>query len=81
MFWVLEQEGRPRQQLPLSIYIISVIPQSDLDLCFTASHLSSTLSSLAVCPPFSLVPLATFRFRVHRAGGRIECDCIMEIEL
>lgn len=81
MFWVLEQEGRPRQQLPLSIYIISVIPashlhlpRSDLGLCFTAFHLSSLALS-----HFSLVPLATFSW-VHRARSRFECDCIMEIE-
>lgn len=28
VFWVLEQGGRPRQQLPLCIYIISVIPST-----------------------------------------------------
>lgn len=53
MFWVLEQGGRPRQQLPLSIYTFSVIPAShlhlpwsDLDFCFTPSPL------FCLCPTF-----------------------------
>lgn len=55
MFWVLEQGGRPMQQLPLSIYTFSIIPAShlhlpwsDLDFCFTPSPLFSALSSVSV---------------------------------
>lgn len=66
MFWVQEEGGRPRQQLPLSIYTISVIPAShlhlpwsDLDLCFTPFPLSPQPSLLSLSH-FSFVPLATF---------------------
>lgn len=59
MFWVLEQGVRPRQQLPLSIYTVTVIPAPRLHLPW--SDLDSVVVVVVVPPSlFVLAPLATF---------------------